>query len=116
MRIQTYSQGFDSIITSKSEETNDNNKQLPSADQAFQDENQQTQPKDKLNKAVDSLNEILEINNKNVKFVYHEGLEEYYVQLVDSETEEVLKEIPSKKILDAFYEMQKLVGLIDEKI
>jgi len=72
--------------------------------------------REKLDQAVDSLNEILEINNKQLKFVYHDGLKEYYVQLVDSSTEEVVKEIPSKKLLDAFYEMQKLVGMIvDEK-
>jgi len=72
---------------------------------------------EKMQKAVDSINEIFEINNSELKFVFHEGLEEYFVQLVDSETEEVVKEIPSKKLLDVFYEMQKLVGMIvDEKI
>jgi len=71
---------------------------------------------EKLELAIGSMNEILELNNKQLKFVYHDGLEQYYVQLVDSTTEEVIKEIPSKKLLDAFYEMQKLVGIIvDEK-
>lgn len=78
-------------------------------------ENENT--KEKIQQAVDSINEIFEINKSELKFVFHEGLEEYYVQLVDSQTEEVVKEIPSKKILDVFYEMQKLVGMIvDEKI
>ena len=68
---------------------------------------------EKLKKAVDSFNEFLEINNNALKFVYHEGLGE----IVDKETEEVIKELPPKKLLDAFYEMQKLVGMIvDEKI
>lgn len=72
---------------------------------------------DKLQKAVDSLNEILEINHNSSKFVYHEGLDRYFVQVVNKDTEEVVKEIPPKKLLDAFYEMQKLVGMIvDEKI
>ena len=40
-----------------------------------------------------------------------------FLQLVDTQTEEVVKEIPPKKLLDAFYEMQKLLGMIvDEKI
>lgn len=73
--------------------------------------------KEKMQQAVDSINEIFEINNSELKFVFHEGLEEYFVQLVDSNTEEVVREIPSKKLLDVFYEMQKLVGMIiDEKI
>lgn len=71
----------------------------------------------KIKQAVDSLNEFLEINHNSAKFVYHEGLERYFVQVVNTDTEEVVKEIPPKKLLDAFYEMQKLVGMIvDEKI
>lgn len=73
--------------------------------------------KEKLQKAVDVVNEFLEINHSSSKFMYHEGLERYYVTIVNRDTEEVVKEIPPKKLLDAFYEMQKMVGMIvDEKI
>lgn len=73
--------------------------------------------KKKVQEAVDTMNEILEANNNTSKFMYHEGLERYYVSVVDRSTEEVIKEIPPKKLLDAFYEMQKMVGMIvDEKI
>ncbi len=72
---------------------------------------------DKLQQAISSLNEFLEINHNSSKFVYHEGLDRYFVQVINKDTEEVVKEIPPKKLLDAFYEMQKLVGMIvDEKI
>ncbi|KGR76467.1 flagellar protein FlaG [Ureibacillus sinduriensis] len=72
---------------------------------------------EKLKQAVDSLNEFMEINHNSSKFVYHEGLDRYFVQVVNKDTEEVIKEIPPKKLLDAFYEMQKMVGMIvDEKI
>ncbi|QQP13277.1 flagellar protein FlaG [Lysinibacillus agricola] len=73
--------------------------------------------KDKLQQAIDVVNEFLEINHSSSKFVYHEGLDRYYVTIVNRDTDEVVKEIPPKKILDAFYEMQKMVGMIvDEKI
>ncbi|OXS77057.1 flagellar biosynthesis protein FlaG [Lysinibacillus sp. KCTC 33748] len=73
--------------------------------------------KNKLQQVVDVVNEFLEINNSSSKFIYHEGLERYYVTIVNRDTEEVVKEIPPKKLLDAFYEMQKMVGMIvDEKI
>jgi len=73
--------------------------------------------KAKLKEAVAKMNEMLEINNNSSKFIYHEDLERYYVTVVDSQTKEVVKEIPPKKLLDAFYEMQKLFGMIvDEKI
>ena len=79
--------------------------------------NEQELPKDKLQQAVNSINEFFEINHSELKFIFHEGLEEYFVQLVNSETEEVVREIPSKKLLDIYYEMQKLIGMmVDEKI
>lgn len=71
--------------------------------------------KEKLQQAIDFLNEFFTINNSELKFVFHEGLDTYYAQLINSETEEVIREIPSKKVLDVFYEMQKLVGMIVDK-
>lgn len=71
----------------------------------------------KVQDAVDKMNKMLEVNHNTAKFKYHEGLDRYYVTVVDRETEEVVKEIPPKKLLDAFYEMQKMFGMIiDEKI
>lgn len=73
--------------------------------------------KAKVQEAVDKMNKMLEVNHNTAKFKYHEGLDRYYVTVVDRETEEVVKEIPPKKLLDAFYEMQKMFGMIiDEKI
>ena len=79
--------------------------------------NEQEIPKEKLQQAIESVNEFFEINHSELKFVFHEGLEKYFVQLVNTETEEVVREIPSKKLLDVYYEMQKLIGMmVDEKI
>jgi len=76
-----------------------------------------TFPKEKVRKAVDALNEFMTLQNHNSKFVMHDGLERYYVQVVDSKTEELIREVPPKKLLDAFYTMQKFLGMIvDEKI
>lgn len=73
--------------------------------------------KAKVQEVTDKMNKMLEVNQSAVKFKYHEDLERYYISVVDSATEEVLKEIPPKKLLDAFYEMQKLFGMIiDEKV
>lgn len=73
--------------------------------------------KAKVQEAVSKLNEMLDVTNSTSKFLYHEGLNRYYVTVVDQKTEEVVKEIPPKKLLDAFYEMQKMLGMIvDEKI
>lgn len=109
MRIEGQIQTVDSVTSSKQTnikpEEQENNIEIKAEDTPI------------IKQAVDSINEIYEINNSQLKFVFHEGLGEYFVQLVNSETEEVVREIPSKKLLDVFYEMQKLVGMIvDEKI
>jgi len=73
--------------------------------------------KAKVQEAVNKMNEMLEVNNSASKFMYHEGLERYYVTVVNRDTDKVVKEIPPRKLLDAFYEMQKMLGMIvDEKI
>ncbi|MEE1133121.1 MAG: flagellar protein FlaG [Caryophanon sp.] len=72
---------------------------------------------EKLQEAVTAINDFLEVEKKASKFVLHEGLDKYYVKLVDPETEEVIKEIPPESLLNAFYEMKKLAGMVvDEKI
>lgn len=89
--------------------------------QIMQDEQkanqQETFPKEKVQKAVDALNEFMTVQNRNSKFVMHDGLDRYYVEVVDAETDEVIREVPPRKLLDAFYTMQKFLGMIvDEKI
>lgn len=65
---------------------------------------------------VAGMNEFLEPTSTNVKFKLHEQLEVYYVQVIDSTTDEVLREIPNKKFLDMYASMAELAGLIvDEK-
>lgn len=73
--------------------------------------------KEKVTRVVDGLNEILLPSHTSLKFEYHEKLNEYYVTLVDDATKEVVKEIPSKKMLDFYAAMTEAIGLmIDKKI
>jgi flagellar protein FlaG len=73
--------------------------------------------KAKVQEVVNKMNEMLDVANNASKFMYHEGLDRYYVTVVDRKTDEIVKEIPPKKLLDAFYEMQKMLGMVvDEKI
>lgn len=66
---------------------------------------------------VEGMNEFLEPTSTNVKFQLHEELDIYYVQVIDSKTNEVLREIPNKKFLDMYASMAELAGLIvDEKL
>jgi flagellar protein FlaG len=70
-----------------------------------------------IEKKIDTMNTFLEPTHTNLKFEMHEKLKEYYVAVVDSETQEVIKEIPPKQLLDAYAKMAEFMGLlVDEKI
>jgi flagellar protein FlaG len=73
--------------------------------------------KDQLVKVIDAMNVMLKPAHTSTKFVLHEKLNDYYVQIVDEVTQEVVKEIPKKKFLDMFAEMIEYMGIfVDKKI
>lgn len=74
-------------------------------------------PSEKAKKMTESMNRFMESTNTNLRFQYHEELQEYYVTIVDSKTNEVVKEIPSKKLMDIYAAMRDFLGvLVDHKI
>ncbi len=72
---------------------------------------------EKLSELVDGLNKFLTPVETFLKFELHEQLGEYYVTIVDHRTNEVIKEIPPKKMLDLYAFMLEKIGLIvDERV
>lgn len=66
---------------------------------------------------VDGMNKFLEPSKTTVQFELHDKLDRYYVKLVDSETKELVREIPPEKMLDMYAQMAEFMGfLVDEKI
>lgn len=66
---------------------------------------------------VEGLNDFLEPINTSIRFVLHDKLDRYYVKVIDSQTEELVREIPSEQMLDMYAAMAEFMGLIvDEKI
>ncbi|MFA1821347.1 flagellar protein FlaG [Virgibacillus oceani] len=73
--------------------------------------------KEQVETVVSKLNEFIEPVRTNLKFELHEKLNDYYVTVVDSITNEKIKEIPPKKFLDMYADMIERMGLlIDEKV
>ncbi|MEK4711590.1 flagellar protein FlaG [Sporosarcina sp. FSL K6-5500] len=82
-----------------------------------QADQEQQLPADKAKQMTDSMNTFLESANTQLRFKFHEKLNEYYVTIVDSKTDEVIREIPSKKLMDIHAAMREFVGLlVDRKI
>jgi flagellar protein FlaG len=71
--------------------------------------------KEKLEHAVKKLNDLLKNSNKSLRFRLHDELQEYYVQIVDDVTQEVIKEVPPKKLLDMYAAMNELWGILFDK-
>ncbi len=66
---------------------------------------------------IEGLNDFLEPVNTSVRFVLHDKLDRYYVKVVDSVTQETVREIPPEQMLDMYAAMAEFMGLIvDEKI
>ncbi|WP_437829459.1 flagellar protein FlaG [Niallia taxi] len=70
-----------------------------------------------LESLMNSLNEFIQPAHTSLKFQLHDKLEEYYVQVINDDTKEVIREIPSEKMLDIYAAMKEYLGLlVDEKI
>lgn len=73
--------------------------------------------KEEAKELVENLNRFLRPVESAIKFVFHDKLNEYYITIIDSNTEEIIREIPPKKLLDVYAAMAEFMGLIvDEKI
>ena len=73
--------------------------------------------KEQIEKIVESMNEFVSASSTHVKFEFHEKLNDYYVTVIDSVTNDVIKEIPSKKAMDMYASMLEYMGiLVDKKV
>lgn len=103
----------DSMIRDKA--TNESNHTFVLAEKNTQQETKVD--RDKVASAVEKINEFNDPHRTKLKFVLHEDLHEYYVTVVNPQTDEVIREIPPKKMLDMFASMMEYMGiLVDEKI
>jgi len=66
--------------------------------------------------AIEKANKALVFSNYALEFSVHEKTKEIMVKVVDTETNEVIREIPSEKILDMLANILEMSGiLVDER-
>lgn len=71
---------------------------------------------DFLQKTIDKANKHLFGSNHELSYSVHEKTGQYMIKIVDTDTKEIIREIPPEKTLDAVAKMWELAGiLIDEK-
>lgn len=108
-----------SISSQKDSRTpmNQEQKMLQDDELSHKKDTQQDQrtKKEKVEEAIKVINEFIQPSQTAIKFEMHEKLDEYYVKVIDERTKEVIREIPSKKLLDLYAAMKDFIGLIVDK-
>jgi flagellar protein FlaG len=93
--------------------------ELPGATEKFQPESKNTSSEARADNSdkLQHLQNILAEHNINLKFTQHEETKQLIVQLVDSETGDAIRQMPSELSLKLSAEFAKLQGqLVDEYI
>jgi flagellar protein FlaG len=71
--------------------------------------------KDQLDDLVSEANKLLNPELTEMHYVLHDKLNKYYVQVEDSRTHQVIREIPPKKFMDMYAAIAEKLGLIVNK-
>ena len=70
---------------------------------------------DDLKRAVESVNKDFEADNKRMEYTYHKETKTYVIKVIDTKTDEVIKQIPSQKLLDYASGLMEHMGIIVDK-
>jgi flagellar protein FlaG len=66
--------------------------------------------------AIERANKAISIANRKFEYSIHEKTHEIMIKVIDSDTNEIIREIPPEKILDMVAKMWEMAGLIvDER-
>ncbi|GLQ01075.1 hypothetical protein GCM10007891_29280 [Methylophaga thalassica] len=76
--------------------------------------NQQQQRTEALRDKVAQLNDYMQNMNRNLQFSVDDTSGDTVIKVIDSETEEVVRQIPSEEILEARHAIEKYRGILLE--
>lgn len=66
--------------------------------------------------AIERVNKAISGSNREFKFSVHQKTNQIMVKVIDSDTKEVIREIPPEKVLDMVAQMWEMAGiLVDER-
>ena len=104
-------------VTSKGSNDNQNNKQQQ--DRAGVQSDKEIAP-EKIKEAVEDLNKRVKqpsvIKHTQLSFKYHDDTNRISITVTDSDTDEVIREIPPEKALDMLAKAWEMAGLlVDER-
>ena len=69
-----------------------------------------------LNNAIEEANQKLRMNNRYCEITYHKEAKRISIKVIDSDTKEIVREIPSESVIRMAEKLRELTGLlVDEK-
>jgi flagellar protein FlaG len=68
-----------------------------------------------LKKALDKLTGFITDDNTKVEYEFHNKFNDLMIKVVNKDTNEVILEVPPKKILDLVAKMMEMVGVLFDK-
>lgn len=72
---------------------------------------------EQVQRAIDDLNQATQVARKHLSFQFVTDADRLVVRVMDLRTQEVIKEIPPEKVVDAAVQVRKLIGLLlDERV
>ncbi|NLP18724.1 MAG: flagellar protein FlaG [Firmicutes bacterium] len=96
---------------------------IPGIDKAAPVEVEKTQEyteemtRESLEAAIEELSQTTHYVDKRLKFSIHEASERMQVFVIDSQSQEVIKEIPPEEFLNIVAHIREMVGLLlDERV
>lgn len=79
-------------------------------------EKQKEASEEEVISAIETANDALKAYNKRFEYKIHDDTKRIMVKIVNPDTDEIIKEIPSEKVLDMVAKIWEMSGvLIDEK-
>ena len=73
--------------------------------------------REQIEKAVNELNAGTTLANKQLSFQFREDVDRMMVRVIDSRTQEVIKELPPASVLEAAAKLRAFIGLLlDERV
>lgn len=70
-----------------------------------------------FNQELEKLNDSIESSGKVLRFKYNEEINQYYVEVLNAKTQEVVASLPPEFLIDLSIKMKELIGLfIDERM
>jgi flagellar protein FlaG len=68
-----------------------------------------------IKNAVGKINKIIEGGGSHLQYEKHDVLNQMIIKVIDDETSEVIREIPSRKVLDMVAKLCEMAGVLVDK-